>query len=358
MRFQRVQRPTSQNSEASKSSSFTSCPANVQASEALDTFATQGKSDMGPQSGYCFANLPVHPWEDGRPQQKLKELVMNSPQARQAAALQEVANNSSQILRLANMQEMLDHSPHMVAERNQGTSTFAIPPQRLMREQEVPAQNRFNAEATPSQLKGEPAPLQNHTGLPPNLKAGIEKLSGMSMDDVHVHYNSPKPASLQSLAYTHGTEIHVGPSQERHLPHEAWHVVQQKQGRVKPTVQMKAGVPVNDDAALEREADVMGESALQRMENGEHRPILLSISSPIQRVVQLAKLVKDKLNVAGENHDESDKRRNKEREFARTETGSENYWQEGDFANGTSPKNRLIPISCVTSSYFRRVCPS
>jgi hypothetical protein len=109
---------------------------------------------------------------------------------------------------------------------------------------------------------------------------------------------------------------------------------------------------------LEREADVMGESALQRMENGEHRPILLSISSPIQRVVQLAKLVKDKLNVAGENHDESDKRRNKEREFARTETGSENYWQEGDFANGTSPKNRLIPISCVTSSYFRRVCPS
>jgi hypothetical protein len=46
MRFQRVQRPTSQNSEASKSSSFTSCPASVQASEALETFATQGKSDM------------------------------------------------------------------------------------------------------------------------------------------------------------------------------------------------------------------------------------------------------------------------------------------------------------------------
>jgi hypothetical protein len=27
------------------------------------------------------------------------------------------------------------------------------------------------------------------------------------------------------------------PGQEQHLPHEAWHVVQQKQGRVKPTGQ-------------------------------------------------------------------------------------------------------------------------
>jgi hypothetical protein len=61
----------------------------------------------------------------------------------------------------------------------------------------------------------------NRTGLPDRLKAGIEQLSGLAMDDVRVHYNSPKPAAVQALAYARGTEIHVGLGRERHLPHEA-----------------------------------------------------------------------------------------------------------------------------------------
>ncbi len=56
-------------------------------------------------------------------------------------------------------------------------------------------------------------------------------------------------------------DIHLGAGQEKHLPHEAWHVVQQKQGRVKPTMQMKGGVLVNDEMGLEKEADVMGQKA-------------------------------------------------------------------------------------------------
>jgi len=80
---------------------------------------------------------------------------------------------------------------------------------------------------------------ENKTGLPDQLKTGVESLSGYSMNDVHVHYNSSKPAQLQAFAYTQGTEIHVAPGQERHLPHEARHVLQQKQERVKPTAQMK-----------------------------------------------------------------------------------------------------------------------
>ena len=103
----------------------------------------------------------------------------------------------------------------------------------------------------------------NQTGLPGNLKAGIENLSGFSMDDVRVHYNSLKPAQLQARAYTQGTDIYVGPGQSRHLPHEAWHTVQQKQGRVKPTIQAK-GVSINDEAVLEKEADVMGALAVQK----------------------------------------------------------------------------------------------
>jgi hypothetical protein len=103
----------------------------------------------------------------------------------------------------------------------------------------------------------------NRTGLPDNLKTGIEALSGMSMDHVRVHHNSAQPAKLNAHAYAQGSEIHVAPGQERHLPHEAWHVVQQAQGRVKPTMQMKAGVAVNDDAGLEAEADLMGARALR-----------------------------------------------------------------------------------------------
>ncbi|UTW62813.1 DUF4157 domain-containing protein [bacterium SCSIO 12741] len=103
----------------------------------------------------------------------------------------------------------------------------------------------------------------NNTGLPDNLKSGIENLSGYSMNDVQVHYNSSKPAQLNAHAYAQGSQIHLGPGQEKHLPHEAWHVVQQKQGRVQATTQLKAGTPINDDEGLEREADIMGSHAAQ-----------------------------------------------------------------------------------------------
>lgn len=107
------------------------------------------------------------------------------------------------------------------------------------------------------------APVQkkkNNTGLPDKIKGGIESLSGMSMDHVKVHYNSSKPAQLNAHAYTQGPTIHVASGQEKHLAHEAWHVVQQSQGRVKPTTEV-AGQAVNDNAHLEKEADVMGAKA-------------------------------------------------------------------------------------------------
>ena len=102
---------------------------------------------------------------------------------------------------------------------------------------------------------------KNETGLPDNLKSSMESLSGISLSDVKVHRNSDKPAQLQAHAYAQGTDIHLGPGQEKHLPHELAHVVQQKEGRVKPTVQLKGNNNVNDDPSLEKEADVMGAQA-------------------------------------------------------------------------------------------------
>ena len=138
--------------------------------------------------------------------------------------------------------------------------------------------------------------LPNRTGLPDTLKAGIENLSGISMDDVRVHYNSPKPAQLQALAYTKGTEIHVAPGQAKHLPHEAWHVVQQKQGRVMPTMKF-GGNFINDNPVLEREADFMGAKAVQ----GKFKDGALSdknvASACVQRLMPYADDFKDTYNV-------------------------------------------------------------
>jgi len=98
------------------------------------------------------------------------------------------------------------------------------------------------------------------TGLPDPLKSGIEKLSGIAMKDVKVHYNSSRPAQLNAHAYAQGSDIYIGPGQEKHLPHEAWHVVQQRMGKVKPTIQMKTQ-GISNESRLEREADVMGTRA-------------------------------------------------------------------------------------------------
>ncbi|WP_448697855.1 DUF4157 domain-containing protein [Mucilaginibacter sp. AW1-3] len=130
----------------------------------------------------------------------------------------------------------------------------------------------------------------NETGMPDTLKNGVETLSGFSMDDVKVHYNSPLPAQMKALAFAQGSNIHIGPGQERHLPHEAWHVAQQKQGRVQPTMQMKAGIMVNDDTSLEQEADSMGVKAIQMKTSAESSVKSLQqrsipADSPIQRLV-------------------------------------------------------------------------
>jgi hypothetical protein len=169
-------------------------------------------------------------------------------------------------------------SPYIAAQRKQLGGLFGEAIQRQGAEEEKPVQGRFEplqrkgprkeeglqmkSSSSPVALPGGSPSHKNNTGLPDGLKAGVESLSGMSLDNVKVHYNSMLPAQLSALAYAQGTDIHIAPGQERHLPHEAWHTVQQAQGRVRPTLQARGGVPVNDDAGLEHEADVMGAKAL------------------------------------------------------------------------------------------------
>ncbi len=185
----------------------------------------------------------------------------------------------------------------------------------------------------------------NRTGLPDTLKSGIENLSGVSMDHVKVHRNSTKPAQLQAHAYAQGSDIHLGPGQEKHLPHEAWHVVQQTQGRVKPTIQLR-GIGVNDDAGLEQEADVMGAKAAQF--SGGHferkTPHVSTVTNlQMTTILQRNAIIRNRLNVVGEDHVESDDRREDEMDYIATRgINRNNYWTEDGFVYDIKEKKKWL----------------
>lgn len=100
------------------------------------------------------------------------------------------------------------------------------------------------------------API-NRTNIPTHIKNRVESTANVSLDDVRVHYGSGRPERVGALAYTQGNQVYIGPGQERHLPHELGHVVQQKLGRVTAT-RVENGYALNDDPVLERQADRIG----------------------------------------------------------------------------------------------------
>jgi Domain of unknown function (DUF4157) len=166
--------------------------------------------------------------------------------------LADAINQSARVAELRDLSAMMNGSDRRVAQGNR----LGMP--------DAAAHLEGSKRATPPgplQRRAAPALPQNNTGLTDKLRFGIETLSGVSMNNVKVHYNSSQPAQLNALAYAQGANIYVGPGQERHLPHEAWHVVQQTKGRVRPTRQLQSGHAINDETGLEREADTMGARA-------------------------------------------------------------------------------------------------
>ncbi len=120
---------------------------------------------------------------------------------------------------------------------------------------------------TPTQKKEDTA--NTHT-FASKMSADTEsKMSdsfGVDFKQVNIHKNSDKANELNAHAFTQGTDIHFAkgeyddksPQGLSLLGHELTHVVQQSQGKVQPTTQMK-DLHVNDDSSLEAEADQMGE---------------------------------------------------------------------------------------------------
>ena len=202
--------------------------------------ATASREDTSPQRAGRRQRISADPQRD---QQGATAAAAAAPAAQDnLSRLQQLADASPQVAQLRRLQALAD-------------AYYAPAAQLAGGPEEELVQGKFASAQLQPQLQQ--APRANNTGLPDQLKSGVESLSGLSMDHVRVHYNSSQPAQLNALAYAQCSDIHLAPGQEQHLPHEAWHVVQQAQGRVTPTMQAK-GVPVNDDADLEQEADRMG----------------------------------------------------------------------------------------------------
>ncbi|MFZ6653898.1 DUF4157 domain-containing protein [Undibacterium sp. TJN19] len=227
-------------------------------------------------------------------QQAYQRHADSSTQAMQLKARQAMMANSPQALQMQARSRMMNRNEAPVQTMDDEVTSIA--------DSQTQATGPADMAAPPPEVAAPTAPTApaaSGNGLPHQLKAGMESLSGMRMDHVKVHYNSSQPAQLNALAYAQGTDIHVAPGQEQHLPHEAWHVVQQAQGRVQPTRQMKGNTPVNDDAGLEAEADVMGARAMSagaqmtQLATAENRPAqaglaelpTFSASTPVMRKI-------------------------------------------------------------------------
>lgn len=133
----------------------------------------------------------------------------------------------------------------------------------------LPAPATGGPRPTLQMLFGGPRAAATGSGdaLPGSVQCKMERAFDADFSAVRVH-EGHDAAGIGALAFTRGTDIHFAPGQydphgsrgQELLGHELAHVVQQSQGRVGATAQAK-GAALNDDPALEHEADVMGARA-------------------------------------------------------------------------------------------------
>ncbi len=142
--------------------------------------------------------------------------------------------------------------PRQCACRPQGPTLQAKPQWTLRDDSEDPS----------------PSPIQAKTAGAGGALAKMERAFGQDFSKVRLFPDSRRAADMGAVAFTQGSDVHFSPgSWQPHsaagqalLGHELAHVVQQRQGRVKPTGRI-GGAPLNDSPTLEQEADRMGARA-------------------------------------------------------------------------------------------------
>lgn len=135
------------------------------------------------------------------------------------------------------------------------STTGGAPGKRTLEELLFPERAAAGAQSVPGRA------------MPAAVQAKMERSFGADFSAVRIH-EGPQAQAAGAHAYAQGTDIHFAPGRydphsergQELLGHELAHVVQQSRGRVHATVQAK-GLPINDDAGLEREADEQGARA-------------------------------------------------------------------------------------------------
>ncbi|WP_372365472.1 DUF4157 domain-containing protein [Candidatus Uabimicrobium sp. HlEnr_7] len=144
----------------------------------------------------------------------------------------------------------------------------------------------------------------NQTGMPDQIKREMENSFGTDFSDVKIHHSSRLAVDIDALAFTQGNNIHFAPGQyeptnqkgKKLLAHELTHVVQQKQGRVRPTKKI-GSMFINDASSLENEADLMANKIVQRQSNTKTQSHSSYYTNIIQRKLDTKKSVNDSLKI-------------------------------------------------------------
>jgi hypothetical protein len=191
-------------------------------------------------------------------QYRLKHIVQSGSAHTDSSKLRAILDNSPRSAKISELQKKIHNAPFMEAQRKSTSAGWQDSPIQLAgilvnddpnleREADLIGAkaeqlgkkisiSQLTPEASPSKGSTNLESVDRQTGFPHALKMGFAAL-GHPINPI-VHYNSSKPAQLNAFAYAQGNDIYLGPDQEQHLPHEAFHVVQQKQGRVTATRQL------------------------------------------------------------------------------------------------------------------------
>jgi len=198
--------------------------------------------------------------------------------------LQALADESPGVQAQSRLQARVDNSPRMIAQRKRLAGLLGGTEHTPAKQAPFVAQKMDDDELQgkfitqkmdDDELQGKfvtqqkPDAAANRTGMPEAVKSKMEHAFQADFSDVTVHANSSRAPALGALAYTQGTDVHFAPGQfkpdaasgQELLGHELAHVVQQSEGRVRPTTDV-GGLPVNDSPALEQEADTLGRQAV------------------------------------------------------------------------------------------------
>jgi hypothetical protein len=145
------------------------------------------------------------------------------------------------------------------------------PPLQKFAKEEGDEKQLKSREEEQLQMKSESGSEGISTNMPEDVKSKMENSFGTDFSDVSIHKNSEQATNIGALAYTQGSDVHFAPGQyepgshkgQELLGHELTHVVQQREGRVKPDTEQQKGLNINSDNSLEKEADEMGARAAQ-----------------------------------------------------------------------------------------------